>query len=536
MSGLEVLAILTAVKDANEVLGQFLALIRRYADLPRSILVLRHRISGCEHALKKWERTWGIEDGRPNAYYEVFWGRNGWAEVREVVGTLRIICNNLNESVSSMVNSVDKATRHNRRPHPPYVYERHVDEALVRESIKRITRSTNDRRWNRFMKACKNEAAELEYQVREFNRSLRALRRISNGKFEEMHGLSWSRRRRHLQPAEIVRLLTGRDMRSHQEARADAVSLHEAFKSGNRTGQMKCHLGMTVVTLAGSVQNRTQPDPKKDFQMLLETPLYSCEVLVHPAKFNNDRGTLRREVFLSSFVDVLAEIQQGATKPSNLLPPSNQFENGFTVRTALDAQLNESVIRQPLRHQLHRILRREKVHVAYTLASGFFRLLGSPWADYLECGNIRTKPIAGDLWAALLDASPGDRLTSTIFQRTTQLFQRSNREMKYHCHVYRLGIVLAEIALGQQITFLKLDRVFGPKIVLDIQADQGLDAEVVAGLVEDEMDGTFGDVVYFCVSVFQQEDLRALNNLDDDFARCVLDPLVLTAVQRRRLS
>lgn len=161
---------------------------------------------------------------------------------------------------------------------------------------------------------------------------------------------------------------------------------------------------------------------------------------------------------------------------------------------------------------------KDVVQLANTLANGFFRVLGSPRGDYFECDNLKARAATTDIWSALLDASPRDRQAAEVFERSKRLFQ-CPRDVRHHCHVFRLRIVLTEIAIGRRITFLTSDREIGSRIVMDWHGDQRLPPITVAGYVENEMDTAYGDAVYHCLSLLENRDMRQDSVLDDDFTR-----------------
>lgn len=520
---MEVVPIFQAVRAGGDVLSQFIDVARRYLDLPMQVSDIRHSIRGCEHALKSWEKRWGVAERRPTAYYEMFWGRNGWEEIRDCLGSIRQICRRVNEEIDGLV---ECATVHNKTRFRPEVYAKRLDETLVQESVKRISKRMG--RWRRFRKALINQAVELEDQIRRFEKELRALRRMSNGNAETMHGEKFLKIR-HLRGKEFILRLTGQDLSSYQKARKDAELLHEASQSSRAVAS---HIGFTVLNqsnrgLRESPPRRRAepqapvPNPDADFQLLIDDHGVWSEVLIHPVRFS---GNPTRSEFCSSLSETLSKCL-GPRSECYLLPPSSSFDEGFIVRKANNARLGDLESRRDLHAQLGVHGERDKMLIASTLAEGCYRLLGTPWLDYLDGRNIRTMPVASDSWAALLKACPGDSRTTEILARMAHTFRRGNHGLTHHCHIYRLGLLLIEIGLGQPITYVVYQRTIGVKVVLSwTGSDESLNANSVAAEVENEMGQKYGDVVYFCLSVLQDHNLLNERDFDQNFAIQVLEP------------
>jgi len=526
---MEAIAILTAVKDGSEVIAKFTRLCNRYIQLPPAINDIDGSLSGCEHALASWKRRWGVREHRPTRYYETLWGRNGWQEIRLCLGGMREISRNVNQEIYSLVGS---ATRFSGRASGARhdVYESQYDEELVRESVKRIARSST--RWRRFARAFGDQATELQGEIRRFDQKLRNLRRMSNGNAENIHGEEFQRIR-HLRGPDLVRLITGRPYR---DSRKNAQLLYNAFRYSRG---LVCHIGLTVQkghnprapsrSPSGRRRSRSPrppiqapPDPEKDFQMFLFDGTIGLEVLVHPVRFP---GNPDRDLFCHNLAHVTQElVRSNETKPSYLLTPDSSYEQGFSISRATDAGLSTMIHRPRGHRSFARLMLQDKIIVANTLAEACCRLLGSSWLDSLELGNLRGQYSSPNTWAGMLDTEPGDQRTMEALERVASMYRRGEHSVAQHCHIYRLGLALTELALGIPVTYVLYDRTDGVNIVIDTISDQPLDRYKIATEVELETNPKFGDIVFFCLSVLQDQRALRANDIDDDLITKILEP------------
>ncbi|OCK76584.1 hypothetical protein K432DRAFT_396305 [Lepidopterella palustris CBS 459.81] len=528
---MEAIAIIKAVQGGYDVISQFTSLCNRYIQLPSVIHDIDSSLSGCEHALASWKRRWGVQEHHPTRYYETLWGRNGWQEIRLCLGGIRETSNQLNDKIFKLVGS---ATKFSRRQAPrDDAYESWYDEELLKESVKRIARSTS--RWKRFAGAFGDQATELQGEIRRFDQQLRNLRRMSNGNAENIHGEEFQRIR-HLRGPDLVRLVTGRPFRN---SRKDAQLLYNAFRSSRG---LICNLGLTVQGRNARPPSRSPsgrryrsrsprppirapPDPEKDFQMFLFDGIVGMEVLIHPVRF---AGSPNRDLFCSTFEHVTRElVQNDATEPCNLLTPDSSYEEGFSISRAADAGFATLIQRPRGAQNFEGQSLQDKIIVANTLAEACCRLLGSSWLDYLEIGNLRGHYCTPDrtTWAGMLDAESGDRRTAEALERVANMYRRGEHSIAQHCHIYRLGLVLTEIALGTEVNYLVYDRRDGVNVVIQDISDQPLDRYRIATAVEVETNPKFGDIVFFCLSVLQDQRALRAKDLDDDLMSKILEPL-----------
>lgn len=513
--GAEVFAVIKAVNDGKEIVGQFVDLVNRYIELPERVNVIQHRLHGCEFALESWERKWGIEERQPTAYYEYFWGHNGWREVRMVIATLGTISRKVDDEINGLIGNATSQAR------TPPRRGRRYDEAIVKEGVKRIAKSMG--KWRRFIKAVKNQASKMDEQIGEFNRSLRALRRISIGLAERLHGAIFSRSGR-IRDRERTLAIQEADRSRFPRSRERASTLHQVYEAQR---DVSCLLGLTVIERRrNSRENRGSndsiPNLDTDFQLLLKDRTSAQEVLIVPV---TRRGQPNPQD-CRNFVDTLRELENNVMY-ARLSPVNASSGEGFRVYKASDARLDELSRQQSLFARRNRLSQRDKIQIAYTVAQGYMRLVGSPWLDYLDFDNIRARAIAADLWSGLLEVKSSREDIDDALRTNARNFYRLNSNLSLHTQIYRLGVFLTEIALNRKITRLDIDRTNGVRIVLEWAADGPLNPNGPAGQAEDAFSSEkYGDVVFFCLSLFENEEKLKLKveDLTSQFAAEVLDP------------
>jgi len=533
MAGLEALAIIGGINDASDILSRFFKTVMDYVDLPERVLFTWELLLGCEFELKAWKRTWGVEERRRHQYYEKFWGPDGSREVRRVLGILK----GMTKKIKGEINKLIPCTVLHGGYQPQNEQDsKQSDEKLVIESVRRISKNMFKRR--RFLAAVKQLSSRVDGQIRDFEKMLKALNRISWGFADRLHDLSG---RHAIGSSKTFLPIASSERSANQTACTDATQLHSALKASR---QMTCYLGLTVQSSRGRSADRNRrisrsrsrsrsqssppvPDPVRDYQILLKDGSTTQEVLLRPARFKySETEEIPRSEYCVSFAEVLDEFNRSVEVASFLMPPSSPYREGFTAYKTAEAQLEAMSTMRSLSSQLGWLYVKEKIQIAYVLAEGYFRLLGSPWPDYVDSDNIRIRQIVGRKWAALLHARLGNSHFKDVLDRAEENFRRSYRSLKQHCQIYRLGILLTELALGRQISFLHFHRNDGVKIALSrLERNAGLDAEFIAAEVGSAIDiNRYGDVVHFCLSTIRNRDNIVPGDFDAEFELHVLEP------------
>jgi hypothetical protein len=565
MSGLEVIAILGACKNGFEVLGKLFGLVQRYRHFPKSVIGLKHEITGCHYALEGWQRKWGVEPGS-SEQLEKNWGKNGWKDVSGVLANLMNIRNGLIREINELVRC---ATNDKKIPDHKIVFDDRL-QLLARKNIESMKRNTSA--WKRFTYACKEQAGKIQDKIQLFDRQLNALNRISDGAAEKVHGAAEkvhvgaekvhgtdsSSLLTRLESQSVITKVTGRSLRFFQEQQTDAILLHKAFKAGK---EVKCYLGImgvsksatdtipqkrliirnvrsgkkhgenkstsqAVIKFGGDGTPLRPPAPRSDLDhhFLLSDSLSVEELLVQPMRFDKKGENLTRDGYLESFSGSLEWFRRNIPLPGQLLPPSGSFEQGFLLWKTVDADLAALYMARPLQEQLGRWSLQEKIEIGHGLSWGLFRILGSPWGDYIESWNLRVERTRKASLATLLQACSSEEDYSKMLERATTNLLAPSSQSKKHSQIYRLGILLVELALSREISILEYDRDIGPRIVLDWLDWKPWDHVRIAAEVQSAMGEKFGDIVFFCLSVFQNKELVTGDNIDELFASRVLAP------------
>lgn len=217
-------------------------------------------------------------------------------------------------------------------------------------------------------------------------------------------------------------------------------------------------------------------------------------------------------------------LRKGAYEKCYLLPSTSSAE-GFEVQqppTNLLANLEHKqplsiIIRDQINYLGSQVLYpQDQSAVASGIAQGAFRLLGSSWLDFLECTNVRWRRTQDNQWISMLTAHAGRAgTTNRILKQFHETNLRSGREshnLTKHVHIFRIGLVLAELALKQPISDIVIDSSTN-KVKLYMNGEQ-VDAIHIASRVDLKTNMFLGNMVLFCLSALQDRETMADKNIE----------------------
>lgn len=506
------LAVYGAIGLSIDLLGKIYRAVSRYMELPEALATIQSRMLSCGHAWDKWKDDFRILDEEiPERFYQVLWGKTGYQEVLKILIRLGDTRKKVWRYVDDMIVT---AVRYDRKD----VYGAYFDRQLQTEIASAYT---NWFSWKRFIGAIVDRSRKLTEDIASFNEDLQALQRTSNYFINKLYGVDLERGASF---NEVMHSgLSCRATRKHAEI------IHNAFIiSKPNTYLALIPLKMSPhqrsrTTLVRSARNRSRNkirdvDENKDFQFLLQRNAIWIPVWFRPANYSGN------PTFCSSFSQMIDQIALEGS--CNLKPPQGSREKsrtkGYRVREYDQVFLKSFNNIRPLKQQLRSMWPREKVQVAYAIASGFYRVVGSTWGNYFECANIRAKSITTNEWAVALQAQEGDPRLSNILDVSQMIHHRPGKKMAYHCQVYRLGVILAEIALGRPAGFVELHKDYGPLLVTDGRGPR--DAAEIANETISVMGPEYGNAVFFCLSLFEKPDELKKDGLDYEFEQEVLIP------------
>jgi hypothetical protein len=419
--------------------------------------------------------------------------------------------------------------------------------------------------------ALKNQAQGLDEELDDFEEKLTALRRISVEAFRTLHNVNINKVR-------DTSTVIGRGL-YYRKTRINAIKLHDAFTL--QPDPIRCYLALgTVVdeqrhqspnpssrgsrrnSDAGS--NRDQDrrqlavygvsrpsraaavgsdsqgltvyrssrspgikfreyiqdiDKDRHFQFLLQYSGFSYPVVIRPVRFQGTGNAKDQIRFSSSFIGVIAELER--EELCNLTITDDEPKR-FRVQKYDGPVLKDLHKIAKFDDQLAHLSFKAKVQVAHTIADGLFRIIGSPWGDYLEGVNLGVTRMSRRQWAVGMSAISAGSSMSKALKTMERQFQVAGVSHAVHGQIFRLGVILAELGLG---TTLRRVHVSGDRIKLDFGS--GYKTTVfLASEIETKTSQSYSMVVGFCLGVYEKRALLRKRTLDFEFEQLVLDPYV----------
>ncbi|KAF9701055.1 hypothetical protein EKO04_000809 [Ascochyta lentis] len=457
------------------------------------LLDLRESIDAVQISLQSWERKYDVQKRRPIIYLQVLFGRLGCERVQAILRDIQVVTGTIQRDITRIVSHALRA----RPGHSP-LGER-VDTWLVEDCLTKIRRKPS---WSqKFVLSVLGRSEDLEMHLECLHRKLTTLERSSDYYLEKEHSVIFSDIMR--LPGRTVVLKTG-DRRSGSvqiklldalSAQKDAELLHKASDEGNRV-----HIGLSVPQIR-----------EQDFAFLLSLGGTTHEVLVHPVKIKAINGSTRVQSNLAAAVPSLMQAQDKYdvcyVKPSS--HSSNGFELSIPPTNLLSdleykASLSSIFSERNTRIGAQILYPQDQCAIASGIAQSSFRLLGSQWLESLDSNNVRWRRTASGEHTVMLTPTRGKPPTTRALE-TYLAANKPHRDLSKHVHIFRIGIVLAELCLKTSFPRIAFHAPTNT-VKLFLNDNEEVHAIELAAEVERKSNVYVGNIVFFCLSVLQRQD------------------------------
>jgi hypothetical protein len=512
----EVLGIIGAIATSAHVLHLFADQVTRWKRLSDRLFDIEEGLRAAELTLEMWRRKWDIQERRPDIYLHTLFGRFGWERIEQTLGSIKIVSRTISKDIDAIVG---RAKRYRPRSTPQSQLDADFDERLVRECVRRIGKRLS---WGRkFNYSVLGKAQDLEIELDRLNRKLTVLERYAEAYVEReyadrYHGIKRLPGRRVIYRIGDPRLdYIQKKLLGAIAARKDAELLHRASGQENHV-----HIGLSVPQIH-----------KHDFAFLLSIKGKSHEVLVHPVQFGRvtDRSKLKPNI--SSAVPALLSSPQEAC---NMLPPDTPLTAGFQVsipprNLLLDMEYNHS-LRTLINNANPSLVQQgiysqDQVALACGIVTGSFRLLGSKWLQFMDSRNIRWRRGLDGNWTCMMATVDGDTSVTRTLDAVIAagLARRPHLNLTKHCHIFRIGLLLVELALKVPITYIDFNaQTGGVRIYITELGSAPLTAMELVGWVETRTNVFYGNMVAAMLAVLQDSEVLEMREVDGVYYKEVL--------------
>jgi hypothetical protein len=123
----------------------------------------------------------------------------------------------------------------------------------------------------------------------------------------------------------------------------------------------------------------------------------------------------------------------------------------------------------------------------------------------------------------MLTAAPGTKSTTKTLDQCLDANRasRGSRDLTKHVQIFRIGLVLAELALKTPISYIDFD-ISSNTVKLFINDGEEVDATDLAEAVERESNKFLGNIVFYCLNVLQDKDKIKDKEIEGDYFREVM--------------
>jgi hypothetical protein len=269
--------------------------------------------------------------------------------------------------------------------------------------------------------------------------------------------------------------------------------------------------------------HRGSPSPSGHhrLEMVVKQGVINEQLLVERASFGQ---TVQPYYSISAALSSL-DAPNGTTQV--FLAPRERLNQGFIINVLRRGKLCEIADKPNLADLLERrdgasnLLLPERVNICCSLIEGCFRFLGSAWLDKLDAERLKCGIGSGDSWAIMLGDGIGNDLVSQGLQEMQNAARngRDHRDLSTHCQIFRLGLIMTELALKTYVTSIETNpsRTEAQVVIQSIQ-NESLSASEIAGFVETATNSKMiGDAIYFCLSTLQAPRLPSNDEIGERF-------------------
>jgi hypothetical protein len=463
---------------------------------------VREGLGAAELSLDAWQQKFDVQPNRPDAYLRVLFGNQGCRRICKALESIDVAANSVRIDVNKIVERALWKSRTGKNTSDDTL--RYVDDE-VEASLRWIRR--NPSRSRRFLYSAISHTDDLELHLEHLYRKLTLLERLSDEYIEKEHPDVLQALRRLPGRRDIPKTSTSRPHTLQHKlldglaARKDAELLHRASKGSS------IHIGLSVPQIH-----------KRDFAFLLSLNDTMQEVLMHPVKITAVNDSSRVQSTMSTAIPSLLN----NTHESCYMLPSVHSSAGFQVSIPPSAILAPLEYKNPfstlIRERQESLTNQElyphdQAALACGLASNVFRLIGSPWLNFLDCGNVRCRKNAAGQWTSMLEAVPGDATITDALDDWIvggMDYQRGvEKELVKSTQMFRIGLVLAEVALQSPIGHIAFDPSTSTVTVLASGTDgmsKVVETAEIAAEVERKTNVFLGNMVWSCLEALHNED------------------------------
>ncbi|KAF1946616.1 hypothetical protein EJ02DRAFT_393611 [Clathrospora elynae] len=505
----EVLGVITGLYTAGQALQTFAHQIHKWRHVSERLFDIREGLDVVKVTLESWQYKYDIQAHRPDLHMRILFGKEGFERIQATLGSISIVARTIESDIDRVKGQALKV----RTPGDP---NDSANEEVVKDCLRRIQRNTT---WSRkFKLSVLGKADDLEMRLERLHRKLNALERFSDSYLEQEHPYIFAEVKRLPGRRFIFKVGNGRmdtvqsKLLGALAARKDAELLHRATGKGNQV-----HIGLSVPQIH-----------KRDFAFLLSLNGRTYEVLVHPVKIKAVNDPLRVQ---TSFLTAVPALIRNTHEACYMLP-SSSTSAGFQVSIPPASLLSDleckdalsTIVRQQNTRLGSQILYpQDQCAIASGIAQGCFRLIGSQWLTFLDCTNVRWRRTKEGKWTSMLTAAPGTAAVTRSLDKclVANRQRRDSRDLSKHMHIFRIGLVLAELALKSPILYIDFDDSTN-MTKLFINDGEEVDAGEVAAQVDLKSNVFLGNMVFFCLNVLQNRDAMADKSIEGAYFQDVL--------------
>ncbi|PZD42043.1 HET domain containing protein [Pyrenophora tritici-repentis] len=506
----EVVAIISGLFTAGNALNTFAQQVRKWKQLSERLFDISEGLDFAQLSLDRWQDRYDIQVQRPDLHTRALFGKEGHDRIMATLGMIKIIFRNIENGIKRARGVALKA-----QPTGRAGIHNTTDDERVKECLWMIRRSSI---WSyTFFMSVMGKADELEVELKRLQYKITLLDQFSDYFFEREHPENFSRIKRLPGRRLYIKFGDGRTNMIPKEvldvvsAQRDAELLHRCSipSRGNRL-----HIGLSVPRIY-----------KRDFALLLSMSEESHEVLVHPKKIKRSPYMIPQD--LATAVSALAYERQGISYLSPLSSNSAGFEIRYPPTTLLADLEYKDALANIIRNQ-HTSLSSRKLYsqdqnaIASGIAQGSARLIGSQWLTFLDCANVRWRRTKDGQWTCMLTATPGLSSTTRALEqcREANHRRRDERDISQHIQIFRIGLVLAEIALKSPISYIEFDSTTYT-VRMYVNDGREIGAHEIASEVELKSNMLLANMVFFCLNVLQDNRVMGERSIDGSYFETV---------------
>ncbi|CAG5147901.1 uncharacterized protein ALTATR162_LOCUS2114 [Alternaria atra] len=511
----EVLGVISGLYTAGQALHTFALQIKQWRLLSERLLDIKEGLEFAKLSLDSWQYKYDIQIHRPDIHTRILFGKEGHERITATIGAINIITRSIKSDISR-VRGLPLKVQSKRA----YYGEKHniSNEERVKECLRKI--QSNNTWSRRFVLSVLGKADDLEMRLKRLHQKLTMLERFSDFFLEKEHADIFSEIKRLPGRRVIIKVGDGRTETIQSRvldavrAQKDAERLHRCSAPSQQNG---IHIGISVPRVH-----------KRDFAFLLSMNGTSYEVLVQPVTIRAVHDPSMVPKNLATAVSTLAKKKQD----NCYMVPSLSTSAGFIVQNPPTNLLSALEYKEPLSTAIRdqnvylssqKLYSQDQNAIATGIAQGCFRLIGSQWLSFLDCSNIRWRRTKDGNWASMLAAAPGQSSTTRTLEQCYKVNRqrRDSRDLSKHIQIFRIGLVLAEIALKAPFSYIDFDTTTH-KTKLYINDGEEVSAHDVASQVDMKSNILLGNMVFFCLNVLQDNHVMDERSIDGGYFQDVL--------------